>query len=58
MAQTPIAMNTSDDVQMTDGATVPNRADNEFYAIEFVYAERLAKIKWILSGEMAMKNLC
>ena len=51
-------MDTSDDVQMTDGAIVPNRADNELDAVEVVYAERLANIKGILSGEMAMKNLC
>jgi 26S proteasome regulatory subunit N2 len=52
--QMPDAMDTSDDVQMTDGATVPNGTDNELDAIEAVYAERLAKIKGILSGETAI----
>ena len=51
MAQTPVVMDTFDDVQMTDGVIVPNGVDIELDAIETMYAERLAKIKGILSGE-------
>ena len=45
LAQTPVVMDTFDDVQMTDGVIVPNGVDIELDAIETMYAERLAKIK-------------
>lgn len=50
-AQTPVVMDTFDNVQMTDGVIVPNGVDIELDAIETMYAERLVKIKGILSGE-------
>ena len=51
MAQTPVVMDTFDNAQMTDGVIVPNGDDIELDAIETMYAERLVKIKGILSGE-------
>ena len=39
---------------MTNGVTVPNGAYIELDAIETVYAERLVKIKGILSGEITI----
>eukprot|EP00252_Welwitschia_mirabilis_P004379 TRINITY_DN1472_c0_g1_i2.p1 TRINITY_DN1472_c0_g1~~TRINITY_DN1472_c0_g1_i2.p1 ORF type:complete len:997 (-),score=255.91 TRINITY_DN1472_c0_g1_i2:188-3178(-) len=48
--QTSVAMDNTDDVQMVDSANSSGSA-NEVDAREVTYAERLAKIKGILSGE-------
>uniref|UniRef100_A0A0D6QV36 26S proteasome non-ATPase regulatory subunit 1 homolog n=1 Tax=Araucaria cunninghamii TaxID=56994 RepID=A0A0D6QV36_ARACU len=48
--QTTAAMDTSGDVQMTDGPLI-NATSDEVDAKEATYAERLSKIKGILSGE-------
>ncbi|XP_043719493.1 26S proteasome non-ATPase regulatory subunit 1 homolog A-like isoform X2 [Telopea speciosissima] len=47
--------NPSDDVQMTDGARAPNEDIHEMDPNETTYAERLAKIKEILSGETSIQ---
>ncbi|KAJ4955156.1 hypothetical protein NE237_011939 [Protea cynaroides] len=47
--------NVSDDVQMTDGARAPNEDIQEMDPNEAIYAERLAKIKGILSGERSIQ---
>eukprot|EP01018_Ginkgo_biloba_P031110 Gb_01242 [translate_table: standard] len=50
-AQTSVAMETSGDVQMEDCASIANGTTDEVDAKEAMYAERLAKIRGILSGE-------
>ncbi|XP_042483203.1 26S proteasome non-ATPase regulatory subunit 1 homolog A-like [Macadamia integrifolia] len=47
--------NASDDVQMTDGARAPDEDIHEMDPKEATYAERLAKIKGILSGETSIQ---
>ncbi|XP_043704491.1 26S proteasome non-ATPase regulatory subunit 1 homolog A-like [Telopea speciosissima] len=47
--------NASGDVQMTDGAPAPNADIHEMDPNEVTYAERLAKIKRILSGETSIQ---
>ena len=44
-----------EDVQMTDGAHAPNGAVQEMNPNEVAYAEKLAKIKGILSGETSRR---
>ncbi|KAJ8620332.1 hypothetical protein MRB53_028861 [Persea americana] len=44
-----------EDVQMTDGAHAPNGAVQEMNPNEVAYAEKLAKIKGILSGETSIR---
>ncbi|XP_042487492.1 26S proteasome non-ATPase regulatory subunit 1 homolog A-like, partial [Macadamia integrifolia] len=45
----------SDDVQMTDGAVAPNGDIHETDPNEVTYAEKLAKLKGILSGETSIQ---
>ncbi|KAL7251234.1 hypothetical protein ACSBR1_013127 [Camellia fascicularis] len=46
---------TAEDVQMTDGTQALNRNVQEADPIEATYAERLSKIKGILSGETSIR---
>lgn len=43
-------MDTIDDVQMTN-SVIANGNGEEMDSLEATYAERLTKMKWILSGE-------
>lgn len=45
----------SEDVEMTDGSHVSNGSLHKMDPIETAYAERLTKIKGILSGEMSIQ---
>ncbi|XP_077250441.1 26S proteasome non-ATPase regulatory subunit 1 homolog A-like [Tasmannia lanceolata] len=51
----PIATTTSEDIHMTDGVLTPNGTAEEMDPNEVTYAERLAKIKGILSGETSIQ---
>lgn len=50
-----IVANTGEDAQMADGSHVSNGDVHEMDPNEVVYAERLAKIKGILSGETSIQ---
>ncbi|XP_077229814.1 26S proteasome non-ATPase regulatory subunit 1 homolog A-like [Tasmannia lanceolata] len=49
------ATSASEDIHMTDGAPAPNVTVQEMDPNEVTYAERLAKIKGILSGETSIQ---